>query len=271
MRLGLSSYSYTWAVGVPGQLPDSPLTAFELVHRASKFGLSVVQIADNCPLHAIDPSKLEDLRIEAIRQGVQIEVGMRGLIPDQVLRYLDIASLFESDFLRVVIDAQGFEPELNEVIAIIRSLVPALKSKGIRLAIENHDRFLSHEFVRMVTETDPEWVGICLDSVNSMGAGEGVSEVLRTLAPHTINLHLKDFRVCRVDHKMGFLVEGLPAGQGLLNIPALVSILKPYGKCKSAILELWTPPEKTLLETIEKESRWVDSSVAFIKETCLFE
>lgn len=270
MQLGLSSYSFTWAVGVPGQPPDAPMTPADLLRQAHRYGLPVVQIADNCPLHLLDSAALDDLRRRADELGVRIEVGMRGLIPADVRAYLDIARRLGSDILRLVVDAAGYEPELDEAIHAIRALVPELRRAGVRLAIENHDRFLSHEFARMVAETDPEWVGICLDSVNSMGAGEGVREVVRTLAPYTINLHLKEFTVRRVDHKMGFVVEGLPAGRGLLDIPGLVAAVAPGGRCRSAIVELWTPPEKTLDATIRKEAEWVAASVAFLKESRLF-
>lgn len=271
MQLGLSTYSYTWAFGVPGKLPESPMTLGDLVSRAHANDLPVVQIADNCPLHVLSQEELRDLRRNANLLGVRLEVGMRGLIADSVDAYLDIAKTLDSEVLRLVVDGPGYEPDIDEVIRVLRSLVPRLKKLGIQLAIENHDRFLSADFVRMVTETDPQWVGICLDSVNSMGAGEGVAEVVRTLAPHTINLHLKEFTVRRVDHKMGFVVEGLPAGQGMLNIPALVTAIAKRGKCRSAIIELWTPPEKTLNETISKEAEWVASSVSFLKESNLFD
>jgi sugar phosphate isomerase/epimerase len=246
------------------------MTLIDLLSQAQRYGLRVVQIADNCPLHVLSQEALLDFGRDAKRRGVGIEVGMRGLNADRVNAYLDIAKTLGADLLRVVIDAPGYEPDIDEVIGIVRSLVPRLEGLGIRLAIENHDRFLSKDFARMVIETDPQWVGICLDSVNSMGAGEGVAEVVRTLAPHTVNLHLKEFTVRRVDHKMGFVVEGLPAGQGMLNIPSLVKTIEQTGKCRSAILELWTPPEKELEVTIRKEAQWVASSVAFLKESRLF-
>ena len=270
MQLGLSSYSYTWAFGVPGSQPESPMGAADLLQEAHRYGLPVVQIADNCPLHVLSPSELGELRRRADDLGVRIEVGMRGLIAESVASYLDIARRLGSDILRVVIDAAGYEPEVDEVVRTIRALVPQLKAHGIRLAIENHDRFLSDEFARMVNETDRHWVGICLDSVNSMGAGEGVREVVNTLAPLTINLHLKEFTVRRVDHKMGFVVEGKPAGQGLLNIPSLVAQVASHGRCRSAILELWTPPAPRLADTIRKEAEWVAASVAFLKTARLF-
>ena len=108
-------------------------------------------------------------------------------------------------------------------------------------------------------------MGICLDSVNSMGAGEGVREVVATLAPHTLNLHLKDFAVERVSHKMGFVVTGRPAGQGMLNVPWLLGEIRKHGRCQSAILELWTPPADTIEETVAREAAWADESLRFLQ------
>lgn len=266
MQLGLSTYTYTWAIGVPGHQPENPMTLFQLIDLAFSHQLKVVQIADNSPLHQLSGEELDELLAYAVAKGVSIEVGTRGMTPENVETYLAIAKRLQSPILRIVIDVAEFEPELNDVIEILREIVPLLKTYNIRLAIENHDRFKSYEFARMITETDPEWVGICLDSVNSMGAGEGIEEVVRTLAPFTINLHLKEFVIKRVSHKMGFVVEGLPAGEGMLNIPSLLETIEKTGKCQSAILELWTPPSETLAATIAKENDWAEKSIENLKK-----
>ena len=62
MRLGLSSYTYTWAVGVPGSLPPKQLSASDLVDKAAASGLNLVQIADNLPLETMKKSEFIDLR-----------------------------------------------------------------------------------------------------------------------------------------------------------------------------------------------------------------
>ncbi len=67
MRLGLGSYTYTWAVGVPGHPPARPLTAPDLVRRAAAHGLRCVQVADNLPLEALDDGARRDLRTLACR------------------------------------------------------------------------------------------------------------------------------------------------------------------------------------------------------------
>src|SRR5690606_29669957 len=120
------------------------------------------------------------------------------------------------------------------------------------LAIENHDRFKAAEFAEMVYLSDSRHVGICLDSVNSMGAGEGLETVTDKLAPLTVNLHVKEFSVRRIYHQMGFIIEGCPLGQGMLPVRDLVH--KVSSRCHSAILEQWTPPEDSIEKTIVKEA-----------------
>jgi hypothetical protein len=98
-----------------------------------------------------------------------------------------------------------------------------------------------------------------------MGAGEGFETVADVLIPYTINLHIKDFTIYRVPHKMGFIVEGRPAGKGMLNIPELLGRTSETGLCRSAILELWTPPETDIERTILKEENWADESISYLR------
>jgi hypothetical protein len=64
---------------------------------------------------------------------------------------------------------------------------------------------------------------------------------------------------------MGFVVEGRPAGQGLLSVTRLLQKMIPYNRCYSSTLELWTPPEATVEETIRKEARWADQSIDYLQ------
>lgn len=108
-------------------------------------------------------------------------------------------------------------------------------------------------------------LGICLDTVNSFGALEGPDVVVRTLGPWTVNLHIKDFGVTRASHQMGFAIEGRPAGQGQLDVPWLLNTLRSLDRDVNAILELWTPPDPTLSETIAREGAWAAESVAYLR------
>ena len=265
MNIGISSYTYTWAVGVPGSAPLNALSAFGLVDKASQLNVAVVQIADNLPLHKLCTSELEKLSEYAQSKGISIEVGARALTPNNLSTYLSIAALFHSPILRFVIDGTAYQPDVDTVVGIIKQQLAQMEKENIALALENHDRLHSSMFKQIIETINHPLVGICLDSVNSMGIGEGLESVVENLAPHTVNLHVKDFSVRRVHHKMGFVVEGTPAGEGMLRLPWILEMIKPYGKCSSAILELWTPPEQHLDATIAKENRWAKESIKYLK------
>lgn len=266
MKLGLSSYTYTWAVGVPGTLPEKALSAKGIIDKAVEAGLELVQIADNLPLEMLSRDELNELYQYSLIKGVAIEMGGRGLAPEHTLKCLETTEILKSPLLRMVIDGQNFEPDIPEISAIIRDLLPEFKSRNVKLAIENHDRFKAREFEKIIQNAGSDLVGICLDSVNSMGAGEGFGEVAKILLPYTINFHVKDFTIRRVSHKMGIIIEGSPAGKGRLNIEEVVDKLSETGRCQSAILELWTPPENDIENTIIKENYWAQESIEYLKK-----
>jgi sugar phosphate isomerase/epimerase len=231
--------------------------------KAVELGVQVVQVADNLPLDQFFETDLLKIKNYAADLQIKIEVGSNKMTLDNIVKYIQIAAFFESPIVRFVIDGEGFQPQLEEIRQIIESAVPLLERNKIVLAIENHDRFKAGDFIKMVETAGSDFVAICLDSVNSMGAGEGLETVIGKLAPLTVNLHVKEFTVKRVFHKMGFVIEGCPLGEGMLPLAELIKHVPE--KCQSAILEQWTPPEETIEETIEKEARWAEQSIKYLK------
>jgi len=266
MRPGLSSYTYTWAVGVPVSEPENSLKVCGLLEKAASMGINPVQFADNLPHENLTEEELDLLSYYANAKNIALEIGGRGLSPELTMECLKVAETIGSPILRMVIDAKDYEPGIPEIIGIIRELIPEFRSRKIRLAIENHDRLKAREFENIILKTDPIRVGNCLDSVNSMGAGEGFLTVSEILIPYTINLLVKDFTIRRAIHKMKIIIEGTPAGKGMLDIPDLIEKVNACKKCSSAILELWTPPENNLESTIMKEERWAYESIEYLKK-----
>ncbi|NND05846.1 MAG: TIM barrel protein [Saprospiraceae bacterium] len=264
MKLGVGSYAFAWSIGVDGFLPDQPMTVFDFLNKAKELGAKSVQLADNFPLLSFDQQILIDIKHQATDLGLDIEIGMRGMQPEQLGRYLRIAHFFESPFLRAVIDGPNFAPSVEEVVSIIQDTLDGMRDLDVILAIENHDRLSARSFHQIIEQTDPSWVGICLDSVNSLGCGEGFGEVSRILIPHTVNVHIKDYRIERVSHNMGFNVVGTPAGQGMLPIVSLLRDLENTGRCQSATLELWPAPEDTIAATVRKEHLWAEQSMRYL-------
>jgi sugar phosphate isomerase/epimerase len=135
----------------------------------------------------------------------------------------------------------------------------------VKLALENHDRFTCRVLEQIIQETDPEWVGICLDTVNSFGALEGPEVVVSTLARYTLNLHLKDFVVRRVPNQLGFVVRGCPVGEGRLDVPWVLGQLREAGRDVNAIIELWTSLEDGAEDAWAVEEAWAEASVRYAR------
>jgi sugar phosphate isomerase/epimerase len=267
MRLGLGSYTYTWAVGVAGQVPTHPLTALELLERARTLEVQVVQFCDNLPLTALGKGEIDRFCGFVREHQIAVELGTRGSgDAANLLAHLDLARRLGAPFVRLVVDAKGDEPTPEETVSRLRPLLPRFAAANVKLAIENHDRFSCHTLVRIVEALGPELVGICLDTVNSFGALEGPEVVVETLAPYALNLHIKDFTIARVSSQMGFVVNGCAAGQGRLNVPWLLERLRAVGRDPNAILELWTPFGPNLEETVAREHRWARESVQYLRQ-----
>lgn len=256
MRLGVGSYTFPWAVGVPGHPPARPLEAPELLELAHRLGAGAVQYCENLPLSHLSPPERARLRERAGALGLRVEVGTRGL-GEGLLEGLELARFFGADFLRVVVDRPGDEPAPEEVVRRLRPLAAEFRRAGVRLGLENHDRFPARTLAALVEALGRDWVGVVLDTANSLAAGEGWETVAAVLSPYALHLHLKDFRVRRLPHGLGLVVEGAPLGRGLLPVRELLRMGLP------ATLELWTPYQGDLEATLALERRWAEESLAF--------
>ncbi len=265
MRLGISSFTYSWAVGVRGLPPERPLGALALVERAAALGVKVLQFGDNLPLARLPEGEIVALAERAGALDISLEVGTRGIAPENLRTYLALAERLHSPILRVVIDTAEHRPSEDEAVAMLRGAMPEFERAGVCLAIENHDRFPVRKLARLVERVGSEAIGICLDVANSLGCMEGPQLVLDALGPLAVNLHLKDFVVRRHWHNLGFVIEGCPVGEGALDVPWLLSEMRRHGRDVNAILEQWTPPEATLEASIRKEEAWAEAGVRTLR------
>ena len=261
MAVGVGSFAFGWAVGHA----QPPFDEHALLAFARRHALTVVQLADNLPIHTWPAERIERFTREAHAAGISIELGARGLTEAHLAEYLNLCGRCGARLLRFVADAHPYEPSPEDLTAIIRNAVPALAAAGVTLALENHDRFPAASLRRVVETAGTPHVGICLDTANSLGAGEGLAAVTDILAPLTVNLHVKDVRIRRLPHMMGFVVEGRPLGQGQLPITETIERVRRQGRCASVILEAWTPPARTMHETVEQELTSATASIERLK------
>ena len=268
MFAGIGTYTFPWAFGDDHGIKNN-FTALQLLDYACRNSIQYVQFGDNYPLHELSKERLQNIKIFAAESNINIEVGTRRLTIENAGRYINIAGFFGADFLRMVIDDENYHPGIDDIIIAIKEILPLLKNNNILLAIENHDRFKAAVLKHIIQSTDEAYVGICLDTANSLGAGEGITEVLQILKPYVINLHIKDILIKRADHKMGFIVEGTAAGEGIIDIPSIINQLKETGRCKTATLEVWSNAAGTIEETIAKEKQLAEKSIHYLKQFLL--
>ena len=265
MILGISSYTFSWSVGVDKHRPENPLKELELLDAARDLGVCCLQVGDNLPLHVLSDEQLQRFKIAAQTNSIRVELGARGLNDMNLDTYIALARSLHSPLIRFVTDADTYRPTVGSITDSIKNVVKELEISGITLGIENHDRLKAKELAAIMEAVGSENVGICLDCVNSMGAGEGLDYVTDVLAPYTVNLHIKDFTIERLSHKMGFMITGTPAGKGMTDILRLLKKLDTYKRCQSAVLEQWVPWQKELSSTIQLERRWAEQGIEFLK------
>lgn len=76
------------------------------------------------------------------------------------------------------------QDELENAIAIVKSLIPTLERTGIKLAIENHCDATSEELLSIIRRINHPQVGVCADLGNFMINLEDPVMAVHRLAPY---------------------------------------------------------------------------------------
>jgi sugar phosphate isomerase/epimerase len=232
-KLGIASWSLPWAIGVQGYpSPQRPLGCIGLLEKAAEAKVSVVQIADNLPLHELPDKELDQLREAAAGRGLVLEAGTRSLDTEHLTRYIAISHRIGARILRT----------------------------------ENNEAFSALEFAGIITRIASPHVGICLDTANSLGRPETLQTVVEHLAEHAVVLHAKDYDIRRIDTRMGFSVVGTAAGDGRVDFNWVLTELRRQGRSGiSVIVEHWPPFAGTIEESMRIEEEWLSRSVRFLR------
>lgn len=274
MKLGINSYTYMWSIGFQGAnpafparaaRPSQPLSALGLLEKARGLGVDLVQTGPNLGFDLLPASVQAGFIHQAREWQLELELGTRGLDREHILQQLELASRMGAKLIRTLPELEG-QPisDAKRLPALLGPLLPALESAGVRLALEN-GRIPAAELRAALDKVASPYFGVVLDMVNSLALGEGWKEVTRLLAPHVMCLHYKDFRMRRAWHMMGFLCEGAPAGQGLVDADWLFAELRASPYDFNVIVELWPPEQESLADTIALEQAWAAESIAYLR------
>ncbi len=242
--------------------PTHPMNVEEFIEKAIDFKLQGVQICDNLPYWELSESRLREIRKQVEDQRMFIETGARGSEYEYLKTMLEASSQLGSKLLRIVIEIDRNVPteqittQLNKVIEDIQNILDVAKALNIRLAIENHATFSSEDLLYIIKTIDDDFVGVCLDTMNSILLMEHPLKTARALFPYAFTVHLKDFKIEK--HPEHFRILGVSLGEGLVDFPSIMQMLKESKLDPTVHLELYIDRR----ENEEAIRKWEDKCVA---------
>ena len=260
--IGLGTYAFFWQHSA---LAPEPLTLADMLRRTHEQGVGLFQICDYAPILAYSAAELRDLRVLADDLGIQLELGTRGVLPDHLTSYLGLAETLGATVVRSMINTAEHQPSLAEAESLLRTALPAYENAGVTVALETYEQVQSRDLVSLVEAVGSTNLGICLDPANSVAALENPRDVIDRCAPYVANIHVKDFAFTRRGGWVGFTLEGVPLGTGLLDFDYLLETVKPAERGINQIIEHWLPLGETIEDTIVLENTWNSSNLQYLR------
>lgn len=266
MKLGISSYAFPWAIGLPDATPSHPLNPLQLLEKAHELGVGLVQFGPNMPLDTLPEKELREVVKHANSCKIDLEVVTTGIEPGHLRGQIQFAKQIGAILLKTTPErADGHVPMRAEISNCLRAVLGDLTKAEIPLALDN-SRIPAQELNELLESIRNPWLGAALDTATPLVLPQGWQISVRVLGHRTLSLNIKDFVVQPSAHGMGLTVKGCPVGKGQLNIPWIMEAFAALRIEPSAILESWTPQQKTLPETIALENAWAKRGVEYLRQ-----
>ncbi|MEU6643181.1 sugar phosphate isomerase/epimerase family protein [Saccharomonospora sp. NPDC046836] len=264
MAIGLSTYAFFWRIS-----PDAekPLTVPGMLEQTRELGASVFQLCDYPRVEELSTADLRDVRAAAAANGIQLELGTRGVHPAHLRRYLELAEALDVSLVRSMLYSAEHRPTLAEATEHLREAMPGYAERGVTLALETYEQVRAADLVDVVDAVGSQHLGICLDPANCVANLELPRQVIETTARHVANIHVKDFTFARQAGWVGFTLSGCKLGEGRLDYDAMIERVRPGEKNINQIVEHWLPRQDDFAETCRLEDEWTRHSVEFLRSS----
>ena len=214
----------------------SPAIAFlEESHRLGAGGIQ-------CPLGPEDTAALSELRRRAEKYEMHVEASINPPRDqaDSARFEQDVqnAQAAGASLARTVLFPGRRYENFKSVEEFRRAEAAALKSlqlaepiiarRRFRLAVENHKDQRMPERLELLKRLSSEFIGLCVDVGNNFTLMEDPLDTVRAFAPWAFTVHFKDHAVR--EYEDGFLFSDVALGDGFLDLPALVKVLRDARK-----------------------------------------
>lgn len=247
MKLAIDSYCYhryfgEWYEGLQTD-PGSRLTVWDFLDRASRFKVQGVSL-ESCFIPFDESAIVDKLRQELDQRNLERvwawghPHGLRsgtddGTAARDLKKHIVIANRLGATVMRIC--AGGRRTRVKDwaehkagLIRQLTPLIPVARQHGVILAIENHIDLLADELLDLLITLNSEWIGVCLDTANNLRLFEHPVEVTKKLAPWTRATHVKDVVTQRGDPRSFAFWPSVPVGDGLVEIPPILEILRAH-------------------------------------------
>ena len=150
--------------------------------------------------------------------------------------------------------------------AVLAVCVPIAEKVGIPLAMENHKDRVVDEELEVLETYSSQHLGALLDFGNNISLCDDPVAVIHKLAPYVKSCHLKNMGVA--PYADGFLLSEVRFTDGLLDIPALWSVVKKANPALNPMHELITrDPLKVPVLTDGYWATFPDRSGRYLAQT----
>lgn len=263
MTIGLGTFAYFWR---QSSRMETPMTLEEMIDETADLGVDAFQICDYAGLEQLPDARLTAIADLARRRGIVLEVGTRGVDPAHLARFAHVATVLGATMVRSMLYSGEDRPAHAEAVARLREAMPEYRARGLSLALETYEQVPTRDLLAVLDAVDEPNLGICLDPGNTVAALENPHEVVRMCAPRVLNYHVKDFAFTRTEGWVGFQLAGCPLGEGLLDYPAVIDVVRPDERGISQIIEHWLPWQGDAASTARLEAEWTIHNLTYLKE-----
>jgi 3-oxoisoapionate decarboxylase len=261
MAIGLSTYAFFWRSSAAA---PRPLGLREMLDETASLGANVFQICDYPAIESLPAAELRAVREHAVALGVTLELGTRGIAPERLELYRELAAALDVRFVRSMLRTKDHQPSPAEAVALLQAELPRYRDQGLTLGLETYEQVPTRDLVDVVRAVASPHLGVCLDPGNCVARLETPDYVISEVAPYVVNMHVKDFAFTRAEGWVGFSLTGCLLGQGLLDYDGLIQAVRPDEKGISQVVEHWLPRSESMEETCRSEQEWTRHSVEFL-------
>jgi sugar phosphate isomerase/epimerase len=244
LKVGIDNYSYHRFFGevYPQQeTPDNQLTTEDFLKRAKELGVDGVSL-ESIFVRSFDSGYLAELKSTLDGYGFDrvwawghpdgLEGGQNDAMLTDMIENISYAKAIGAEVMRVVGSSLAFRfephgPQLEKLTKMFKEAVKVAEEMNIKLAVENHFDFDSDEFLALIDEVGSPYFGLTFDTGNFTRLLDEPVKAMEKLGKYVYATHIKDLKITpNTPADEWFFFSSVPVGDGYLNIPQLVKMLK---------------------------------------------